>query len=115
MVCWCATGKWGALPGLRGFDAILSHEIIVSHLIITLSIYAAKGWVEGFGDGLVAVVNVPAYGEGGLAIPVFAGLANFFAACGFAVGAGDEATVGVVFVADFVLAHDRELYPVDGL
>ena len=63
-------------------------EVAICHLIISLAIAPAKGGVEGFGDGLEAVVYLPAYGEGGFAVPGFAGFADFFAACGFAVGAG---------------------------
>lgn len=84
-------------------------------LVVGLPIHLGEGGIEGFGDGLASVIDRPADGEGGGAIPGFAGVSDFFAAGGFAGGIGDPDPFGVVFVGEFVLAHDGELDAVDGL
>ncbi|MEA5450208.1 hypothetical protein VB780_16630 [Leptolyngbya sp. CCNP1308] len=63
-------------------------KVAISYLIISFSIALAKGQVEGFGDGLEAIVYLPTHHQGRFAVPGFAGFAYLFAVGGFALGAG---------------------------
>ena len=56
---------------------------MVGVVVVAFAVYVVKGGVEGFGDGLEAVVDRPAHRQGCFAVPGFAGFAEFFAACGY--------------------------------
>ena len=107
-----------AQPNAR-HQASLERELtMLKHLIglgvIRLAVDFREGWIERFGHGLQAVVDVPGHRQGAVAVPGVERLAEFFGALVFAGGVGNVAAFGVVFVDEFVSPHDRELHPVNG-
>ena len=47
---------WGVFC-VKLLDAVFSFEKFVGIFVVGFSVYAGKGGVEGFGDGLVAIVD----------------------------------------------------------
>jgi hypothetical protein len=70
-------------------NSIFGLESFVGILVVCFSIVLHKGRIKGFGDGLESVVDLSTDGEGGCAVVGFAGFAEFSAAGGFAIGAGE--------------------------
>ena len=91
---------------------LLKHIIRLG--IIRLAVDFCERWIESLGHGLQAVVDLPGDRQGTVAIPRVKSLAEFFGALVFAGRVWNVAALGVVFVDEFVSAHDGELDTVNG-